>query len=204
MNTSFFSKTALGALVALSLGLTACAKKGDSAVRVAGRGGSVTTSATCSTGQSAVGSISSTDAALKSFVSATLPGNSFGTITSAGAGIDLTLGLKFDSSGTLVKDQSSILIAIRDSLVGTQPGDHVIEPYEIQFTNAYSGTLNQNARSFTIVFQDTLGWIQLQGTYDGTTARGNVTFQNYSSVDGHSLQASTLGTFTVPVCGLFK
>ncbi|MFM6927241.1 MAG: hypothetical protein ACKOX6_02190 [Bdellovibrio sp.] len=215
MKRSITNKMILGALMVLSMALTACNKKeAGSAVRVAGRGGSVVTSATCPSGQMATGRIydpsnsGSFESVVKIFVSATIAGSSFGTIDGSGAGekgVFLTPSLQFDSAGNIVKTNSSILVKIVDSLVGTQSGDHTIQPYEIQFTNAYSGTINKASRTFNVTFQDQYGYFQLSGSYDNSYASGAVIFQNYTSVDGSSTaSAYRMGTFYVPTCGLLK
>ncbi|MGE5085367.1 MAG: hypothetical protein ACM3MG_03645 [Bacillota bacterium] len=215
MKRSLINKTVLGALMVLSMALTACGKKdAGSAVRVAGRGGSVVTSATCSSGQMATGRIydpsnsGSFESVVKIFVSATIAGSSFGTIDGSGSGTNgvfLTPSLQFDSAGNIVKTNSSILIKIVDSYVGMPSGDHTIQPYEIQFTNAYSGTIDKASRTFNVTFQDQYGYIQLSGSYDNSYASGTVNFQNYTSVDGSSTgSAYRMGTFYVPTCGLLK
>ncbi|WP_413557166.1 hypothetical protein [Bdellovibrio sp. HCB209] len=211
MKSSIFTKLALGAVMAMSLGMAACAKKGESSVRVAGRGGNVTTSSTCSTGASAVGRIygngNNFEQMVKIFVSTTLPGTSFGTIDSTGKtsnGVFLTANLRFDANGKVDKTSSKMLIQIRDSFVGQMDNGKEIQPYEVQFTSAYDGTLNKNNRTFTITFQDELGWIALSGTYDNTNAWGTVYFQNYKTVDGSSTAQQTMGSFWVPSCGLFN
>lgn len=215
MKNSLINKTVLSALMVLSMALTACNKKDEgSAVRVAGRGGSVVTSATCSSGQMATGRIydptnsGSFESVVKVFLSATIAGSNFGRIDGTGTsnnGVFLTPSLQFDGTGNIVKTNSTMLIKIVDSLVGTQSGDHTIQPYEVQFTNAYSGTINKTSRTFNVTFQDQYGYIQLSGSYDNNYASGTVIFQNYTSVDGTATgSAYRMGTFYVPVCGLLK
>ncbi|UYL07978.1 hypothetical protein B9G69_013080 [Bdellovibrio sp. SKB1291214] len=215
MKTSILTKLALGAVMALSMGLAACAKKGESSVRVAKRGGEITTSSTCSTGASSVGRIynqsnqAAFESAVKIFVSTTLPGTSFGSIDASGQsanGVFLTMNLRFDSSGKIDKSASKVLVQIKDSFVGQVDSatGKEIPAYEVQFVTAYAGTLNKSARTFNVTFQDNLGWIAFSGTYDNNNAWGNVYFQNYSSVDGSSLAQQTMGSFWVPSCGLFN
>jgi hypothetical protein len=215
MKSSIFTKLALGAVMALSMGLAACAKKGESSARVAARGGELTTSSTCSTGASAVGRIYSTtnassfESAVKIFVSTTLPGTSFGSIDATGQssnGVFLTMNLRFDASGNIDKTSSKVLVQIRDSFVGQIDPEtkKEIPAYEVQFTSAYAGNVNKNTKAFTVTFQDSLGWIAFSGTYDASNAWGTVYFQNYSSVDGSSLNQQTMGSFWVPSCGLFN
>jgi hypothetical protein len=215
MKTSILTKLALGAVMAMSMGMAACAKKGESSVRVAKRGGEITTSSTCSTGSSAIGRVYNTsnatafESAVKIFVSTTLPGTSFGDIDATGQssnGVFLTMNLKFNSAGQIDKTASKVLVQIKDSLVGItdKATGKEIPPYEVQFTSAYAGTLNQSAKTFTVTFQDNLGWIAFSGYYDNTNAWGTVYFQNYSSVDGSSLAQQTMGSFWVPSCGLFN
>ena len=139
MKQSFFSKLILTAVMALSLGLAACAKKGDSSVRVAGRGGVVangtTNNATCNNGSQ--GNVTFTPAnsqMVLTFVSATIDPASFGSICR----VNMTSNLSFDSNGYL-QAGSSLLLQVVDSYVGTQYNGHTIQPYEIQFANAVSG-----------------------------------------------------------------
>ncbi|QDK45690.1 hypothetical protein DOM22_11300 [Bdellovibrio sp. ZAP7] len=216
MKSSIFTKLALGAVMALSMGLAACAKKGESSVRVAGRGGEVTTNSTCTTGASAIGRIydksstaNSFESKVKIFVSTTLPGTSFGNIDATGSqanGVFVTMNLRFDASGQIDKTSSKVLVQIRDSLVGTKDGEtgKEIPPYEVQFTTAYAGSVNKANKTFTVTFQDSLGWIAFTGSYDATNAFGTVYFQNYSSVDNSPLTQQTMGSFWVPSCGLFN
>ncbi len=215
MKSSIFTKFALGAVMALSMGLAACAKKGDSSVRVAGRGGEVTTNSTCTTGASAIGRIYSTsnaaafEKAVKIFVSTTLPGTSFGSIDATGQssnGVFVTMNLRFDASGNIDKTSSKVLVQIRDSFVGQIDPEtkKEIPAYEVQFTSAYAGSVNKSNRTFTVTFQDNLGWIAFSGSYDASNAFGTVYFQNYSSVDNSPLTQQTMGSFWVPSCGLFN
>ncbi|WP_413581671.1 hypothetical protein [Bdellovibrio sp. HCB288] len=215
MKTSVLSKLTLGLVMALAMGLSACAKKGDSAVRVAKRGGEITTSSTCSTGASSIGRIyypsnqSAFEAAVKSFVSTNLPGSAFGSIDASGSaanGVFLTMNLRFDSAGQIDKANSKVLVQIRDSLVGTidSATQKEIPAYEVQFTSAYNGVLNKSTRKFTVTFEDQYGWIGFDGYYDNNNAYGTVYFKNYSSVDGSSLQQQTMGSFWVPTCGLLN
>ncbi|WP_413574618.1 hypothetical protein ACLVWU_10350 [Bdellovibrio sp. HCB290] len=215
MKTSILSKLTLGLVMALAMGLSACAKKGDSAIRTAKRGGEITTSSTCSTGASSIGRIyypsnpTGFETAVKIFVSTNLPGSAFGNIDASGKlanGVFLTMNLRFDANGTIDKANSKVLVQIRDSLVGTidQSTGKEIPPYEVQFTSAYNGVLNKQTRKFTVTFEDQYGWIGFDGSYDNNNAMGTVYFKNYSSVDGSSLQQQVMGSFWVPACGLFN
>ena len=215
MKNSLINKMILGALMALSMALTACNKKeAGSAVRVAGRGGSVVTAATCASGQTAVGRIYEPEPAyrpyfepaVKIFLSTTMAQSQFGTIDPLGQGsngVFLTPSLKFDSAGNIVVIDSSILIAVVDSRAILEKD--TVKPYEVQFKTAYSGNLNRNTREFTVVFSDQFGWIRLSGKYNDSYASGEVSFQNWSSVDGSPINTTyRMGTFYVPTCGLLK
>ncbi|MBO9668376.1 MAG: hypothetical protein J7501_16375 [Bdellovibrio sp.] len=205
MNQSIFTKTILGALLMISMGLTACAKKDSAAAKVAGRGGSITTSATCSSGQAATGYVTSSnlEQATKILVTATLPASSFGRIQQDG--VKMTLNLKANSAGQ-VSTAASVLFEITDSFVGQTDNGKVIQPYNIELKSVVSGSVNTSSRTFNVVFQDEYGVMQIQGSYNNSLATGAVVFQNYKSVDTSvaANQVVTLGTFKIPSCSLFN
>ncbi|MDG0818211.1 hypothetical protein [Bdellovibrio svalbardensis] len=209
MKQSILSKMILGALLAGSLGMTACAKKDDSTVRVAGRGGAVTSgggsvtpenTATCSNGQTGTGTLQATNEAILALVSATISPESFQGICKK----NFSASLKFDSSGNVVSSGSSILIQIVDALVGQVYQGKTIQAYEIQFANAVSGMYNRNTGSFQVTFADSYGSFVISGQVNGANATGSVYFQNNVAVAGYSPVGGTLGTFTIPTAVLIK
>ncbi len=209
MKQSIFSKILLGAILAGSLGMTACAKKDGSSVRVAGRGGVVTSgngtttpgnTATCSNGQTGTGSLQASNSAILALVSATISPESFQGICRT----NFSATLKFDSSGNVVSSGSTILIQIVDQLVGTVYQGKTIQAYEIQFANAASGMYNRNAGSFQVTFADSYGSFVIAGQVNGATATGTVYFNNTVAVDGYQPVGGTLGTFSIPTATLIQ
>lgn len=210
MKQSILSQLLLGALLTISLGMAACAKKDSSSdVRVAGRGGVVATAttsglpantATCNNGQTGTGSLQTTTNAVLALVSATIDPQSFGTICRT----NFSASLRFDSAGNVVNSGSTVLIQIVDSWVGQVYNGKTIQAYEVQFANAVSGTYNRSAGSFDVTFKDDYGYFKISGQVTGATATGTVYFQNDVAVTGYQPVAGTLGTFSIPAATLIK
>ncbi|KYG65391.1 hypothetical protein AZI87_12650 [Bdellovibrio bacteriovorus] len=218
MKTSFFNKSVMGILVLVALSLSACAKKESSATRVAGRSNTPAVTQpnavnSCGNASMNVGKIydyynsGSFESQVKSFISATLDPQTLGTISgniNDKTGIDFFGAFKFDSSGNLVAGSSTVLIKIFDSYAGQSYNGQVIQPYQVEFSAAASGTINRNTRQFTVKFSDSYGDIVFQGQYDGTLAQGNVTYQNRTAVNGYSPASGTLGQFKAYTCALIQ
>jgi len=219
MSQAFFKKTILGALVAIALSMSACAKKDGSAVRVAGRGtgtgvtqSNVATS-TCANASMAWGKIFDANASpqfesqVKGFVSATLDPQSLGSISgniNDKTGIDFTGAFQFDAQGKLVPGSSSVLIKIFDSFVGQVYEGQTIVPYVVEFTSASEGMINRTTRQFTVKFKDTYGEIVFQGQYNSQNVEGIVTYRNSTAVSGYQASQGTLGSFRAYTCALIK
>lgn len=67
---------------------------------------------------------------------------------------------------------------------------------------AASGTVSGN--TVNIKFQDTYGWVQLQGQFDSQKANLTFTFETTRTWDGRTGYGGTLGTLTVPTCQFFR
>lgn len=218
MKQTILSKMILGALLAGSLGMTACAKKDGSSVRVAGRGGVVSSgnggaptpgnTATCSNGQAGTGTLQADSVeAVKGLVSATISPQSFGNICR----VNFSASLKFDSAGAIVGSGSTILLQIVDDWVGQKTNDgKVIQAYEIQFSNANSGVLNRSTGTVQAVFSDSYGSFLISGQVSGSTVNGKVYFNNKVAVDGYSPMPGNntdwvpLGSFSSPTATMIK
>lgn len=214
----------LGVLTGSFLGLSACAKNEGSAVRVAGRQGTVNSGVTpqgshqCTSGQTTTGKIFDTsgdsfrfESQVKSFVSATMNPQEFGTISGVitdKTGVDMVASFTFDSSGQLVTSQSAVLIKIFDSYVGQTYNGETVPPYTIQFSTANSGSIDRANRQFTVKFVDSYGEIVFQGRYDNSSANGvaegTVSYTNYTAVSGFSPASGTLGSFRSYTCALIS
>lgn len=212
MKQSIFTKMIFGAIMALSLGMTACAKKDGSSVRVAARGGAVNANsapsdaASCNNSVAGTGQLNASSNAVLALVSATISPQSFGTICRT----NFSAALKFDSSGNIVSSGSTVFIQIVDSWVGQATTEgKTIKPYEIQFSNASSGVYNRSSGGFQAVFTDEYGSFAITGTVSGATATGTVLFNNKVAVSGYSPVPgdnswATLGTFSIPTSALMK
>lgn len=217
-------KIILALLVGATLGLSACAKKEGGAVRVAGRqqgltGPQVTpqggthqcTSAQTTTGKifDAAGNSALFENQVKSFVSATMDPQQFGSISgviSDRTGVDMVGTFTFDSAGQLVTGQSAVLIKIFDSLVGQVYNGETIPPYTIQFSTAASGSIDRATKQFAVKFADSYGEIVFQGRFDNSSVNGitegTVSYTNYTAVSGFSPASGTLGSFRAYTCAL--
>lgn len=178
----------------------------------------------CSNGSSAVGyvydgGVPTTGESFRDrvagLVSASLDPQQLGDISGEEGGvtgIDFRLRLKSDGQGGIVATASHMQFMIFDSLVGQldSAGAQIV-PYEITMTKTgdvqnrveVSGNVDQANRTFTVTFRDDYGNISLQGRWDGSVARGTITFENFRSYDNSTPRSGMLGSFAVPTCGLF-
>lgn len=213
MKSSFFKNKSFVMVLLVALTMSACAKKNTSSVRVAGRAtvsGSAVNNGNCSANQpgkiySSQNPAGFTDSVQK-FVSATMDPSGIGTVSGelqTQTGIFLHAAFKFDSAGNVDLANSGFTMSIYDSYVGNYYEGKVIEPYTIQFTQADSGTINRQARSFSITFKDDYGDITFNGTYGSSNIiSGTVSFKNYTSAVGGSLYSGVLGQFSIYSCAV--
>lgn len=217
MNTSFLNKSVMGILVLAALTLSACAKKEDSFGRTADRTGNGITQANqtvnCQNASQAWGKIydqnnsANFETQVKAFVSATLDPNSLGSISgniNDATGVDFNGLFKFDSAGKLIPESSSITIRIFDSYVKQVIDGKTVQPYDVTFTQAKSGTINRNTRQINVLFEDEYGSITITGTYDGQIVQGTVAFRNSVAVTGYTPQSGTLGSFRNYQCAMIQ
>ncbi len=217
MKTSFFNKSVMGILVVAALTLSACAKKEDSFGRTADRTGNGITSANqtvnCPSASYAWGKIfdqnnsANFETQVKAFVSTNMDPNSLGSISgniNDATGVDFNGLFKFDSSGNLVADSSSITIRIFDSYTKQVVNGQTVQPYDVTFSKAKSGTINRSSRQINVVFEDEYGSITITGTYNGQTVEGTVAFKNYKAVSGYTAQSGTLGSFRNYQCAMIQ
>lgn len=173
-------------------------------------GGSVFSS-TCSTGQSAVGTIydatfsstTSFENRVKLFLSATTLPEDIGTISSGpsdSTGVRFQGVIKLDQSGNVVLNQSRIAIKVYDSFVN---GD--MQPIPVNINSAFSGQFNLQTGQGSIVFKDSYGEIRFDGIIDSQYFRGNISYTNYTTVvSGSSPASGPLGQFYIATCGVIQ
>lgn len=209
MKQSILSKMFLGAVLALSLGMAACAKKDGGSVRTAPRGGlvqnNVPNNATCTSG-TGTGTLQVTDVnSVMDLVSATISPTSFSNVCK----VNFSAAFKFDSAGNIVNSSSSVLFQIVDGWVGQVVDGKTIAPYEIQFANAYSGSYNRSTGIVQAIFVDNYGGLLVYGQVNGANVTGTVYFYNNTAVSGYTPtsglnQWATLGQFSIPAATLIK
>lgn len=61
-----------------------------------------------------------------------------------------------------------------------------------------------NNRTLSVVFEDSLGTVTFEGTFDNNTYYGEVWYDNFEHVDGGTPESWTWGTFYIPVCDFFE
>ena len=223
MNKSIFSQISVLLLLLSCSGLVACSQEGFSTIRTASNtsagggngaagGGAFPTSCSATTVgkiyDPAGGASTAFDAQVKSFVSATLNPTLLGSVSgdiNASTGIDLKGSWTFDAAGALVSTGAAVSVEIFDSYVGTKDSDgETILPYTIDFSSAFSGSLNRTTGQFTVVFKDGYGSITFTGIKGATYSEGTVTFANSTAVSGYSPASGTLGSFKINNCALIK
>jgi hypothetical protein len=197
----------LGSVVVLSLTLTACGKKNKTNNLTNGRTG---ITAACTAGSGNIGVIygaglgSNFRDQVAGFLSRSMNPEEVGLIDGApGAdtGIDFQGNLKYNEQGQLIRDQSSLSIAVIDSY--QVEGQAAIPA--INFSqNGTGGTIDTAGRTFSATFQDAGGSITLSGQYDEQFASGTVQYQNATAYSGFSNQSGTLGTFKISRCALLN
>lgn len=201
-------------LVAVS-GLAACAQKTNSSI-LSGRGRGAAAvpnnSQSCSSSQQSVGRVYDNGTAggtfeqrTKGLLSAILNPNLFGTIsgsTSGQTGVTIEGHLRYDSSGNVILEQTSMKLMIYDSYVGQlDQAGQTIDAYPINFSKASSGTMNLATKQFTIQFKDQYGEITVTGVVGGSTVTGSISYQNYTSYSGGAAASGVLGAFSIATCG---
>lgn len=202
-------------VLVVALSLAACAKKeSNNKIRTNGaRTDQNASFANCSNGSSSAGQVYDDGTQGGSFrdrvlalVSATIAPDNFGEISgtpNANTGVDFRLRMKADGSGRPTGD-SRVQLVIYDSYVGTKDSaGQEIRPYPITISGNASGTINQSSRQFDVTFEDGYGRIRVTGNWDGSQARGTVSFVNSKHVSGGAPASGTLGAFILPACGLF-
>lgn len=129
----------------------------------------------------------------------TLDGSSYSTATF----VNMELKLKIVNN-QLDLSQTRLTIEINDSNVGQAGSDgQPLTAISIPYSNASSGQItnvNGNTGSFQLVFTDSYGTVNVSGNFNGTDARGNVTYNNTSGATSNG----KLGAFYMKSCGLFN
>lgn len=199
-------------LMGLSLMLAACGKKKDSneatvtAAREARAGAN--SSGTLPSGQAYTPgtevAVYAQDSyynqfnqAIKVLVSATMDPSNVGNVDNRN-GVKLRGSVTINTStGRIDTANSKIELSIQDDLKNSD--GELYQPIVITVLGTSGTAMNGQVN---LTFSDQYGSINLTGTYDANTFRGNVNFQNAKSYNG--LSGGTLGSFEVPVCGFFK
>jgi hypothetical protein len=213
MNSSLISKAFFGGLVALSLGLTSCAQKEGTAVRVPGRGGLINgdvnfisngsgtpngipqNTSTCSDNQTGNGSLQFDVNAVLGLVTATIGQDSFKGICK----VNFSARFIFDANGILNPTGSGILLQVIDSYVGMVVNGRTIPPYELNFQNAKGGSYDRSTGKINVQFEDSFGSLTVVGQDNGQMVTGAIYFQNYKNIVTTQQPAQgTLGSFSIP------
>ncbi len=134
-------------------------------------------------------------------------GNLDGSSYSSSTGVNMELKLKIVNN-QLDLSQTRFTMEINDSNVGQAGSDgQTMTAITVGYSNASSGQIsnvNGNTGNFQLVFTDSYGTVNVTGNFNGTEARGNVTFTNTASYDSSSPRSGKLGTFYMKSCGLFN
>lgn len=133
------------------------------------------------------------DNAVKLLVSATVDPQQVGHVDNR-AGVIMQGEVLIDrNTGRLNTANSKIQLTITDDM--TDANGNRYEPIVIKVLGTSGTAMNGTAN---LVFSDSYGSINISGTYDSTTFRGNVSFQNTGK------QMTSLGRFEIPVCNFFN
>jgi hypothetical protein len=199
-------------LVVAAFGLVACQPKTNSAVgrtgRTAGAGGNVAATSGIQLAGLVYGNDqNSFEYATQGLVSAQIDENTLGFVSAQGqGGTGVFFGGRVGVSGTLsqgtVAAGSALLMDVTDefALQSNSSAGQALSPIYI-FINQASGQISNGVA--TIIFQDSLGTIEFDGTINGQTFAGTVSYNNASNVDGGAGAQGTLGAFQIPACQFF-
>lgn len=135
-------------------------------------------------------------------------GNLDGSSSSTTTGVNMELKLKIVNNQQLDLSQTRFTMEINDSKVGEIGSDgQPMTEIKVNFSSAKAGEItnfNGNSGSFQLTFADDYGTVSVNGTFNGTEARGNVSFNNTKSYDGNTPKSGKLGAFYMKSCGLFN
>ncbi len=155
------------------------------------------------------------DRSVKMFVSATLDGNTFGTVSGMP---NANTGIRFwGSIGTVnpvstttynytqVTSYSAFQISIWDSLTNTKDlNGQIIPEYSVFFEGNVSGQIYGTYAEVRV--EDQYGNITLRGDILGANFKGYISFENNQYYDGAApgAAANDIWAFTVPTCSFFN
>ncbi len=145
--------------------------------------------------------------AAKGLMSATLPPNQIGEISSfagTASGVRIQGGVRASFINGAISNvdlnSAQIRVAIWDTKAGTQDGDGKIIPeYPIYMVGA-RGAAGGNQVNLT--FTDAYGTITIGGVINGGLYQGTISYQNFVHLSQYP-QSSLLGCFTINVCDFF-
>lgn len=147
--------------------------------------------------------------AVQGLVSAQMDENTLGFVSAqASGGTGVYLGGRVmlngnPNTGASVAQNSYVVVGVYDNLVGqTDPGTgQVVTPIQIILNRASGQVSGSNA---TIQFSDDVGNITLNGTINGQTFSGTLSYANRRNVNGGpGAAAYPMGYFQVPTCQFF-
>jgi hypothetical protein len=146
--------------------------------------------------------------AVEGLVSAQIDETSLGQVSAqAAGGTGVFFGGRVFVNGTTangtIASNSSILIVVKDSLVGTTDpsSGRAVTPVEIGLSQATGQVSNGQV---SIEFQDSMGVIILEGVINGQTFTGTVSYDNARSVNGGpGASAEPMASFQIPTCQFF-
>lgn len=138
------------------------------------------------------------------------PGSAIGELdgssSSTTTGVDMELKLKIVNN-QLNLSESRFTMEIRDSEVGRLGEDgKPIETILIGYAGAKSGqvsNVNGGSGNFNITFEDQYGIVVVEGSFNGTEARGSVKYLNGATAISGVAGLKSLGIFYMKSCGLF-
>lgn len=152
--------------------------------------------------------------AVSGFVEAALPPEYLGFVSVVATGgtgvflggnVELQTGILNTSNNvqTNIRSDSKLLISIYDEFTGRPDANGIaVEPIGRYFTQA-SGYVQGN-RAY-LKFTDTLGSVEIDGTFDANTFEGIMTYENVRRYDGQGGSGNVeLGWVQVPTCEFFR
>lgn len=145
---------------------------------------------------------------VKSLISADYDPQYIGTVVGVNGPsatcVTLEGGVKFDSSGQLVLDQTTLRMKVYDSLTGTlDTSGQPAGAYPIEFAAASEGR-KESSGSFYAVFSDKLGSVTLRGQISNAQITGTIEYANLQSYNGGVGASGVLGKFAINASSFLK
>jgi hypothetical protein len=129
-----------------------------------------------------------------------------GSAASTETWVSMELKLKV-TNNKLNLSESKFSLEIKDGKVGEKGTDgELLKNIMINFVKAEDGEISNlvgNTGNFKLVFKDSYGSVIVEGTFNGTEARGKVSFINTTHFNKETPKSGFLGVFVMKSCGLF-